>query len=222
MGVFLRKFFLLLSILFLFSCDSSKIDTFNSELKNIEQHYAPDKSIAVFDVQLHKDSKDWVLKGETTSKMAKKAILKNAKSILGDVELKDSLYVLPHPDLKGDTVAVAKVSIVNLREERGVSKQLVDQVILGDRLRVLNKVGRWYLVQTEYGYLGWVTRYSIERLPLNSDWFTNPMLQVKSLNGNIYSEPSEYSQVVCDVVLNAKINQIGKGFKWLEVALSKL
>jgi len=215
----MNRLSIFLSIIILFGCDSSNIESFNSDLKIIEGHYAHDKSIAVFDVQIRKVSGDWVIKGETTSKMAKNAILKSTKTILGDSEYKDSLIVLPHPDLKGDTIAVAKVSVVNLRDGRGVSKQLVDQVILGENLRVLKKVGRWYLVQTEYGYLGWATKYSVEEMLSNSEWFTNPMLQVTSLNGNIYSEPSEYSEIVCDVVLNAKVNQIGKGYKWMEVAL---
>jgi len=215
----MKRFSIFLSIIILFCCDNSKIDSFNSDLKIIEEHYAPDKSIAVFDVQMQKISGDWVLKGETTSKMAKKAILKNAKMIIGNTDYKDSLIVLPHPALKGDTVAVAKVSIVNLRGKRGVSNELVDQVILGDKLRVLKKDGWWYLIQTEYGYLGWVTRYSVEELQPKSDWFTNTMLQVTTLNGNIFSEPSEYSEVVCDVVLNAKVNLISMGYKWMEVVL---
>jgi uncharacterized protein YgiM (DUF1202 family) len=215
----MRKLSFLITFLLLFGCTSSKIESFNSELKNIEQHYAPDKTLAVFDVQLQKKSGNWILKGETTSKMAKDAILKNTKTILRNAEFIDSLIVLPHPDLEGDTVAVAKVSVVNLRRKPGASQELVDQVILGDKLRILKKQGRWLLVQTEYDYLGWVTVYTVEILQPNSEWFTKPMLQVTTLNGNIYSEPSEYSEVVCDVVLNARVNLIGKGLHWLEVAL---
>lgn len=215
----MRKFLFIIISLFLFNCSNSKINSFYTEIEQIEKFYAPDKSIAVFDIELNKSGGNWILRGETTSNNAKRSILKSAKSILGYSDFLDSLIVLPHPELKADTIAVAKVSIVNLRGKPGVSNELVDQVILGDKLRILKKDRWWYLVQTEYGYLGWVTRYSVELLPPNSDWFTNPMLMVTSLNGHIYSEPNKNSEVVSDVVLNSKINLLNKGYRWMEVGL---
>jgi len=169
----MRKFLLILISIFLFNCSNNKINSFNTELENIDKIFAPDKSIAVFDVNLEKSGGYWILRGETTSKKAKKVILKTTKSIIGNSDFLDSLFVLPHPELQADTIAIAKKSVVNLRGERGVSKELVDQVILGDKLRILKKDGWWYLVQTEYGYLGWITRYSVEILPKDSEWFIN-------------------------------------------------
>jgi len=211
---------LLFSVLFLLNCSNNKINSFNSDLEKIEQEFAPDKSIAVFDIDLGKKGRDWILKGETTSQKAKDFILSTTKSILGNREYQDSLIVLPHPDLGVDTLAVVNVSVANLRRNPSVGAELIDQVILGEMLRVLKvKHNRWYFVQTEYGYLGWVTGYSIEQNTVGSEWFTNPIVKVTNLNGYIYSEPNDNSEIVCDVVINSKLSLMDEGKGWSEIVL---
>ena len=211
---------LLLSVLFLLNCSNNKINSFNSELENIEQKYASDKSIAIFDIELVKNRTNWQLKGETTSVQAKETVLLSTKSILGNTEFQDSLIVLPHPYLGADTLAVVNVSVANLRRNPSVGAELVDQVVLGDKLRVLKiKNNRWYFVQTEYGYLGWVTGYSIEQKLAESEWFKNPMAKIIALNSYIYSEPDMKSDIICDIVINSKINLINDSSNWSQVAL---
>ncbi len=216
----MNKIALLILSLILFNCSSNKINSFNSELEEIEQNYASDKSIAVFDVSLVKKGANWQLKGETTSVQAKEAVLSTTRLILQNTEFKDSLIVLPHPDLGADTLAIVNVSVANLRQNPSVGAELVDQAILGDKLRVLKiKNNRWYFVQTEYGYLGWVTGYSIEQKLVESEWFTNPMAKIKVLNSYIYSEPDTESEVVSDIILNSKVNLISKSSNWMQVSL---
>ena len=97
---------------------------------------------------------------------------------------------------------------------------MVDQVILGDKLRVLKKhKNRWYFVQTEYGYLGWVTRYSLKTKLADSDWFTKPLAQVTALNSYVYSKPDDNSQIVCDVTINSKVNILNNFAEWAQIGL---
>ena len=131
--------FFILASLMIFNCGERIISNFNSELDNIEQKFTPDKSIAVFDAKLNKNQSGWLIKGETTSLQAKEAILLSTKSILGNSGFQDSVIVLPHPDLGADTVAIVNVSVANLRRKPSVGEELVDQVIMGDKLRVLKK-----------------------------------------------------------------------------------
>jgi len=215
----MRKILLIIISLFFLNCSNSKIKSFYTELEKIEGKYAPDKSIAIFDVELVKKGANWQLKGETTSVQVKEAVLLSTKSILDNTKFQDSLIVLPYPDLGADTLAIVNVSVANLRRNPSVGAELVDQVIMGDMLRVLKKNRSFYLVQTEYGYLGWVTGYSIEQKLAESVWFKNPMCKVIALNSYIYSEPDTKSEIVCDIILNSKVNLISKVKNWLQVTL---
>ena len=211
--------FLLLSLT-LFNCSNNKINSFNSEIEKIEQEFASDQSIVVFDVELTKDRANWILRGETTSLKAKAAIISATESIFKYSEFQDSLLILPHPDLGADTLAVVNVSVANLRRNPSVAAELIDQVIMGDELKILKKVrNRWYLVQTDYDYLGWITGYSIEQKLADSGWFTNSMGKVMTLNSYIYSEPNTESELICDVVINSNISVINKSRKWTNARL---
>ena len=145
--------------------------------------------------------------------------LSSTKSILGNSEFQDSLIILPHPDLEADTVGVVNVSVANLRRNPSVAAELVDQVLMGDKLRLLKKYRSFYLVQTEYGYLGWITRYSVEQKLANSEWFSDSMAKVIVLNSYIYSEPDTKSEFICGVTINSKLNVIKNSRKWTQVRL---
>lgn len=217
----MNKFtFLIIITLLIFSCDRNVRYVFNEGLEKIENKYAPDKSIAIFDISLDKNNNGWILRGETTLQDAKKSVLSLVDSLLGNSSLQDSIIVLPYPELGADTLAVINVSVGNLRRNPSVAAELVDQVIWGDVLKILKKKNnRWYFVQTDYGYLGWITGYSIEQKLADSEWFTNPMAKVIALNSFIYSEPDTESELICDVVINSKINVIENSSKWTNVRL---
>lgn len=216
----MKKIALILLSLILFNCNNNnKINSFNSYLEEIEQEFAPDKSIAVFDIELDKERSRWILRGETTSLESKNAVLSSTKSILENTDFQDSIIVLPHPALGADTLAVVNVSVANLRRNPSVADELIDQVIMGDRLRVLKKERSFYLVQTDYGYLGWITGYSIEQKLADSEWFTNSMGKIMALNSIIYSEPDTESDLISDVVINSKIHVINNSRKWTNVRL---
>ncbi len=210
-------------ILILFSCEGNQaiLRQFETGSKQIQQKYAPDLSLNVFSAQLTRQDGQWVLKGETTVSEAKKALIALADSLIGVGRYRDSLLVLPHPDLGDSTYAIVTVSVAHLRDRPAHAAQMVDQYIGGRILRLLKNKGGWYLVQTDYGYIGWMRRESFVR----SDkagveaWKRAPLVRVTSLCSFIRSQPNATSRPVSDVVLNMLVKQVGQRGKWLKVAL---
>ncbi len=114
----------------------------------VKETYAPDRRVAIYDVEVVRSSGALVLKGKTNLPRAKEALL----AALRDTGMKfvDSLRVLV-PER-----AVVNVSVCNLRSEPRHSAELSTQSLLGTPLRIYERRGSWSLVQTPDGYLGWL------------------------------------------------------------------
>ncbi len=216
--IFLVLFFC--SIL-LGSCENStgKIETFHQRAKQVQRHFAPDLSLNVFDAKLRKENQEWILQGETTVAGAKEKIIALTDSLLGKQHYKDEFIVLPHPSLGDSTYALISVSVAHLREEPRHAAQLVDQAIMGETIRLLKNKGGWYLVQTEYGYIGWMRRESFHRTDREgvAKWNDAPKVRVTTLFPLVYSQPDERAEPVTDVVLNALLYLKGRRGSWTKV-----
>jgi hypothetical protein len=223
--MFRRKVFLtlvLLSILTL-ACENNSriIETFNERAGQIQVNLAPDLSLNVFQVKLILENGRWVLQGETTLPGAKQKTIAFLDSLVGKQNYKDEFIELPHPSLGDSTYALVCVSVANLREEPLHSAQLVDQDIMGSFLRLLKNKGGWYLVQTGYGYIGWMRRESFHRTDRQGliSWKEADKVKVTELFPLVYSKPDEQSEPVTDVVLSALLRSEGKNNGWTKVSI---
>lgn len=216
--VFLALF--LLSILTL-SCEKNTrvTEVFNERAEQIQKHYAPDLSLNVFQAELVYEHQQWALQGETTLPDAKQKVITLADSLLGKDRYQNKFMELPDSSLGDSTYALVCVSVANLREEPDHAAQLVDQNIMGSALRLLKDEGYWYLVQTEYGYIGWMTPESFQRTDQKGvqSWKEADKVKVTELFPLVYSKPDEKSEPVTDVVLNAKLRVEGKSGEWTKV-----
>jgi len=215
------KFLFLLSLLiFLFNCSSDQqiLDVFEKLKQQTQQSYAPDLSMAVFKFQLEKENGQWVLKGETTVPEARSALLQKLDSLL-KTKVNDQSLLLPHPDLGDSSWAIVRVSVANLRREPKHAAELVDQSIMGNVLRLLKQYKSWYLVRTHYGYIGWMTKYSFVRVTKQEveNWQKARRTMVYWPVDRIYSQPSEKSIPVCDVVMNSPLKVLGAKGRWMHV-----
>jgi cell wall-associated NlpC family hydrolase len=127
---------------------------------------------------------------------------------------------LPDSSLGDRTYALVCLSVANLREEPDHAAQMVDQNIMGSPLRLLKDEGYWYLVQTEYGYIGWMIPESFQRTDLKGiqSWNKADKVKVTELFPLVYAKPDEKSETVTDVVLNAKLRIEGKSGEWTKVS----
>ena len=117
----------------------------------IQETFAPDKRVALFDVRVHAHQDTIFLSGETNLPEAHAALL--AKLDRQEVNYIDGVKVLPEPGRPAR--GVVNVSVANIRSTPRHSGELATQALLGTGLKVYKQEGDWFYVQTPDDYLGW-------------------------------------------------------------------
>jgi SH3-like domain-containing protein len=203
------------------SCKKKIPESINSGIDKIKSEWAPDRRTTVFDPEINYEDGTWVIKGETSVQEAHLAVKKLIEKAFSDDDFKLDFQLLP-PENFGDTTnALVNVSVGNLRSSPSHRAEMVDQVLMGMELKLLKAKSYWYLVQTPSGYLGWITRGTLERLS-DTDLQKWQAAERYSLNINyeqVYEKSSENSQVISDLVLGSVfIKKSGRG-QWAEIEL---
>ena len=78
-----------------------------------------------------------------------------------DIDFVDQIRVLPDTAVGNNKYAVARNSVINIRSEPKHSAELGTQALLGMPLKILDKVGDFYRVQTPDNYISWVDKGGI-------------------------------------------------------------
>jgi hypothetical protein len=222
MGNILKYLIPTLIFLISISCENNKklIEAFNEKVKIDQEKYAPDLSLNVFEAKLLFEDQKWIVRGETTVKGEKERILSFVDSLLGEESYADEFIELPHSSLGDSSFGIITVSAAHLREKAGHAAQLIDQNIMGKTIRLLKNKGGWYLIQTEYGYIGWMRRESFVRTDQDGMkiWEGKEKVKVTGLYPLVYSQPNDFSEPVTDVVLNALLAVEKGGKNWIQVS----
>jgi uncharacterized protein YgiM (DUF1202 family) len=219
-----KELIIILSVLIVFSgCSIQKEppEFFISELEKIKLRWAHDNRTSVFDIDHIYEGGKWKIKGETTIAEAQKAIVGLVQKAFSKDNFDLDFKLLPPHEFGDTTNALVKVSVGNLRRSPKHSAELVDQVLMGMSVKLVKTKSDWYLVQTPTDYLGWITRSSITRLS-NDDLNNWKLLKKYVLMSNyeqIFSKPSENSQVVSDLVLGSVFIEKSKFGSWMEIEL---
>ncbi|WP_290389507.1 NlpC/P60 family protein, partial [uncultured Bacteroides sp.] len=185
---------------------------------SLKQKFAPDKRVALFDVDYSFSGKNVMLRGVTTSAEAKKALLDGlAKK---GYAVMDCLQVLPdEAGLEGKTYGIVNVSVCNLRVHPDFSSEMMTQGLMGMPVRVLQRDG-WYRIQTPDSYIAWVHRVGIH--PVTREelavWNSAEKIVVTSHYGFVYSQPSQASQTVSDVAAGNRLKWEGTKGAFYKVA----
>lgn len=197
MTKFRTPFSLLISLFALafIGCENQNKTDRNTYLKDYEGHYAPDKRVAVWDIEWDGQT----LKGETNQPKGYAdflAHLKN-KNIAFDNEVK----ILPDESLKDRTLGVVTLSVANIRSAPKHSAELATQSLLGTPVKVLKEEKGWYLIQTPDKYISWVDAAGIQLM--NKDELNTYLGKEKAvfetIYGFVYADPKE-KEVVADLV----------------------
>ena len=185
---------------------------------SLKRQYAPDKRVALFDVDYSFSGKNVMLRGVITSAEAKAALLNGLSK--ADYQVMDCLQVLPdEAALEGKTYGIINVSVSNLRVDPDFSSEMMTQGLMGMPVRVLQRDG-WYRIQTPDNYIAWVHRVGIH--PVTKEelhaWNTAEKIVVTSHYGFVYSEPNQASQTVSDVVAGNRLKWEGTKGAFYKVA----
>ncbi|MDG3582966.1 NlpC/P60 family protein [Galbibacter pacificus] len=224
MTIYNKKILLLLAgvVLSFVSCSTTTgkndapdaVETIITEVKN---EYAPDKRVAIFNIETKKTKDGYVLKGSSN---LPKAVNKFTKKLTeAKIHFTDSIEMLPAPSLEGKTQGVIKLSAANLRGNPKHSAELVTQGTLGMPVNIYKKEGSWYLVQTPDHYIAWVDYGGVE--PMDKEafakWKAGKKLIYTKTSGNSHAEANEEAQVISDLVAGNILSLQGEKGNFYEV-----
>lgn len=197
------KLFALLILLLFISCknDSSIITELQNIHATIKETYASDKRVELFEVNFELADNQLILEGETTSKKAFSILLDS----LNNRKLKytNHVRILPDSAVGNLKFAIARNSVINIRSQPKHSSELGTQGLLGMPLKVLDKKGDFYRVQTPDNYISWVDKGGITRMnkEIFDQWnFRKKIIFTKNF-GHVYADKNENSSIISDISL---------------------
>ena len=208
---FLKPFIFLL-IISIVSCDSSLL-----EKKNKAEQFAqlvkltdtPDQRVELFDIDFEIKGEKLILKGFAT----KKSPLLKVRNFLvrQGTDFIDNVRVLPDTAVGNYKYAVARNSVINIRSEPKHSAELGTQALLGMPLKVLDKQGDFYRVQTPDNYISWVDKGGIT--PMNKSefdaWKNSEKIIFTETFGHVYSN-KEMNAIISDISLGGMLQLISE------------
>ena len=168
----------------------------------IAAQYAPDKRVAVFDIEIRKqESGTWKLKGETNMDETYRFLLDTLAGL--QLQVVDSINLLPDRKLGEHVWGLVTLSAIPMRREPAYSAEMVSQTTLGTPVKLLDKKGGWYRIQTPDLYIGWANSSGV--VPFTqaemAEWKAGNRYVFTAVNGSVVAEPNTEAEPVSDLVL---------------------
>ncbi len=216
MRIFLT--FLLLTVLNSNIISQSNMEKVNSILKEIKENFAPDKRVAIFEMEAVEVDNKIIIKGETNLPDAKAELDMTLKE--AGINFTDEIEVLPSQKLGDKIYGVINLSVANFRVKPDHPAELVTQAILGTPVKVYKKgEDGYYLIQTPDGYISWLDDDGVEFMneAEMNDWLSSPKIIYLKEFGFSYSEADVKSQTISDLVAGNILKLISEEDDYLKV-----
>lgn len=186
-------------------------------LNEIEQKYAPDKRVAVFDIKVVEKNELLYLNGETNLEDAKSALMATLRK--KGLKTQDEITMLPSEKLEGKTFGIVNVSVASIRSKPSHPAELATQSLLGTVVNVLKKKGGWYLVQTPDMYISWAENDAVTLADETAKnvWINSDRIIFTKEYGFVYAKADEKSEHVSDIVIGNILKLIEKGENFCKV-----
>jgi cell wall-associated NlpC family hydrolase len=198
----IKRTYILIIFLFSIACDDKQAILDHSEniIRQIKEENAPDKRVALFDIEPVYNKESIVLRGESNLPGAVERLKLTLEA--ERIPYLDSIQILPEADLEGKVFGVVTLSVANLRSEPKHSAELATQATLGTPLKVLKKRRGWYLVQTPDNYISWVDRAGFISMSKEEfdRWLSSEKVIYTKPFGFSYEEAKAGSQTISDLV----------------------
>ena len=209
--------FLLLIVLMSCKNDSKTISELENIHSSIKTMFAPDKRVELFDIQFSNLNNHLILKGETTSKKAFGILLDSLNN--RKIKFTNKVRFLPDSAVGNQQFAVARNSVINIRSNPKHSAELGTQGLLGMSLKVLDKKGDFYRIQTPDNYISWVDKGGITRM--NSTeidiWNQAKKIIFTKNFGYTYVDKGDKSNIVSDITLGGVLKYISEDNRFYQV-----
>ena len=209
----------LIPILSVVSCSDNENARKIAEINDrIENEFAPDKRVAVYDIEILSDRNAIRIKGETDQPEALEQLKEELEPFNTSVNIEVSL--LPDTSIGNHPYAVVNNSVANIRSAPRHSAELATQAILGTGLKVLKIEGDFYRVQTPDQYISWVDHGGVQLMTQEEydSWSTAPKMIYLKTSGHVYASKDNELQTQGDLVLGSLLKLTGKDQKYFEVA----
>ncbi|MBU3012762.1 C40 family peptidase [Polaribacter vadi] len=197
------KYILLFVLILFISCNNKE-----KELKKIKQYASllkmtetPDQRVALFNVDINYEEDKIKLEGITTTKAPMFKLMNSLSR--KKIKYINEIRVLPDTAVGDLKYAIARNSVINIRSQPKHSAELGTQGLLGMPLKVLDKKGDFYRVQTPDKYISWVDKGGITRMnKADFDAWNNEKKVIFTKNfGAVFSHKSDKSQIISDITL---------------------
>ena len=184
----------------------------------IRSRYAPDKRVAVFDINFTAEGQSVALQGKTTLPEAHSALVEALQG--KGYTVKSNVTMLPDGNALGEKIyGIINISTCALRASANYSAEMVTQALMGMPVKIIERDG-WYRIQTPDNYLAWTHRVGIHPVTLEelSAWNSAEKVIVTAHHGWVYASPKEGSEVISDVAGGCRLRHIGQKGKFYRVA----
>ena len=131
-------------------------EDFAAVVDEIRLRHAPDPRLAVFEVTVEVRGDTLTLLGATSEPQAAAELRLRAAELTGWASVADQVQLLPEADVDEMVHAVVTASVAPMLAGPSVREPQVSQVVLGNRLIVLRRGGRFLQCRATDGYIGWV------------------------------------------------------------------
>lgn len=219
MKLFLSLIFLTFLITQIYPQNETKTEQINTYISQIKTKYAPDKRVAVFNIEAIESGNKFTLKGECNLPDAKSELISLIKE--NNMNFVDEIEELPSKKLGEKTFGVINLSVANIRSKPDNPAELATQAILGTPIKILKKgEDGYYLVQTPDKYIAWLDNDGFAALTQKEieDWNNSEKVFYQNEYGFSYSKPDINSQHVSDLVAGNTLKLIGEENNFYKVS----
>jgi hypothetical protein len=194
----ISKLFMLLFLVLFMSCenDAKIIIELQNIHSTIKANFAPDKRVELFNIHFEFADNQLILEGETTSRRAFSMLLDSLKNR-----------------------KLARNSVINIRSAPKHSAELGTQGLLGMSLKILDKKGDFYKIQTPDSYISWVDKGGIERMNEREfkTWNSAKKVIFTKNFGLVFATKSTNSDIISDITLGGLLEYISEDDTFYEV-----
>ncbi len=122
-------------------------------IKSVKQRLAPDKRQEIFEITptYNADSSSVILSGKLSER-------ETYNSLIGELRQNNVNFVDSVTVFDANRWAQTRLSAACMRVEPGNAKEMATQSLMGTPLRLLEKVGEWWRVQTPDGYISYINQ----------------------------------------------------------------
>lgn len=171
----------------------------------------------MFNIHIEFTDNQLILEGETTSKKGYSVLLDSLEN--KKLKFTNNIRVLPDSTVGNLQFAVARNSVINIRSEPKHSAELGTQGLLGMPLKVLDKKGDFYRIQTPDSYISWVDKGGITRMNKGEfdAWNQSKKVIFTESFGFVYADKNETSTIVSDITLGGTLQYISQDTEFYQV-----